>query len=162
MKKQFFISAIAVIIFSIQFSFAQSDDCLSKLSWLSGTWKMQDKESTIVEEWTNSGTSSLKCKSYEVKGTETIMLENATMSCIGGKQVFTYYPILKEVGDNRQPVNFVLVSQDNNTFVFENKAHDFPQRVVYQKVNENECHAWIEGEENGKMNKVDFYYKKTN
>ncbi len=159
MKKQISI-AFLVFLFCGQNSFAQGNDCLNKFSWLTGTWKMQDKETVTVEEWSSAGPAALKCKSYEVKGRDTTMIENASMSCIGGKQVFTFHPILTSLGDNRQPVSFVLISVENNTFVFENKSNDFPQRVVYQNVNANECHARIEGVQNGKMERVDFNYKR--
>jgi hypothetical protein len=160
MKKQIFITIFSVFIFSVQDSFAQNDNCLDKFSWLKGTWKMQDKESAVVEEWSLEPLTAMKGKSYEVRLGDTTITENATITCIGGEHVFTFHPILKDLGDARQPVNFVLISEENNTFVFENKEHDFPQRVVYQNVSPNECHAWIEGEEKGKMNKVDFFYKR--
>ena len=151
----FFLSLISII----QNSFA-ADPCLRDLSWLKGTWKMQEQNSITVEDWAMDG-SVMKCKSFEVKGTDTTMIENASLSCIGGKVVFTFLPILIDKSDERKPVHFVLTSSIENTYVFENKEHDFPQRVVYQKVSANECHAWIEGPENGKNKKVDFYYRRS-
>jgi hypothetical protein len=161
MKKHFFLWLLAAFTASPMISHSQTTICPGQMSWLKGTWKMQDKESEMVEEW-NALASSLECKSYELKGRDSLMIETSTITCIGGKQVFTYHPVLKDANDTRKPVSFVLVSDDNNTFVFENKEHDFPQRVVYQRVNENECHAWIEGEEDGKTNRIDFNYKRVN
>ena len=160
MKKQIHLTLSAIFIFIVHCSLAQ-DPCLEKLSWLKGTWKMQGKESVLMEEWGNSSTGVLHGKSYEVKGADTVVTENTTISCIAGRQVFTYYPVLKGIGDNRKPVNFVLTSGDNNTFVFENKEHDFPQRIVYRLENENECHAWIEGPVNGQTSRIDFHYHRS-
>ena len=120
---------------------------------------MESNGAATVEEWSAKG-DMLKCKNYETKANDTMLLENSTITCIAGKTVFTYYPILKDKKDTLQPVQFVLVSSEDNQFVFENKDHDFPQRVVYQKVNDKECHAWIEGTENGKQQKIDFHYTK--
>ena len=159
MKKLIPLTLLAFIFFG-QSSYAQINDCLKKFSWLSGTWKMEDKESVLVEEWTAGGSGSIKCRSYEVKGNDTTLIERATISCIAGKQVFTYYPVINSPGENIMPVTFALISEDNNTFVFENPEHDFPQRVVYQNVNADECHAWIEGKDKGKENKIDFFYKR--
>ena len=159
MKNLFAIFILSILLFSAAVSSGQSDPCVSKFSWLTGKWSMKEKNSIIVEQWSFFN-GSLKCMSYEVKGIDTTLIENASISCIGGKSVFTYYPEKADKEGKKEPVHFVLVSEDHNTFVFENQQHDFPQRVVYQKLNETECHAWIEGMENGKMNKIDFNYKK--
>jgi len=159
MKNLFCLISLFILLFTSTASFAQSDQCVAKFSWLTGKWSMKEKNSTIVEQWSFFN-GSLKCMSYEVKGIDTILIENASISCIGGKSVFTYYPGNKAQAGKTEPVHFVLVSEENNTFIFENKQHDFPQRVIYQRLNDNECHAWIEGTQNGKMEKVDFNYKK--
>jgi hypothetical protein len=42
--------------------------------------------------------------------------------------------------------------------VFENLAHDFPQRVGYERASADEMLAWIEGMQNGKARRVEFRY----
>jgi hypothetical protein len=158
MKNHFSLSAL-ILIFSVVTAFGQSDLCIKKFSWLTGKWSMTKNGAAIIEQWSFLN-GSLKCMSYEVKGIDTTLIENASISCIGGKSVFTYYPEKKEKEEKAEPVHFVLISEANNIYIFENKEHDFPQRVVYQRVNDTECHAWIEGMENGKMSKVDFNYRK--
>lgn len=159
MKNPIIISILCFLLCG-HFSFAQDNVCIKKFSWLTGTWKMEEEGKAIIEEWTPAGTSSLKLKSYEVKGNDTTLIERASIGCLSGKQVFTNYPLVIDASKDKMPVSFVLVSERNNTFVFENMSHDFPQRVVYQMVNEDECHAWIEGVENEKLNKIDFYYRR--
>jgi len=151
--KNYFSLSILILIFSAVTSFGQSDQCVKKFSWLTGKWSMQENGATIVEQWSFFN-GSLKCMSYEVKGIDTTLIENASISCISGKSVFTYYPEKKDKEGKTNPVHFVLISEENNTYIFENKENDFPQRVVYQRVNETE------GSENGKLNKIDFNYKK--
>jgi hypothetical protein len=147
------------LVFSCVASFGQSDPCVMKFSWLAGKWSTKQNGSTIVEQWSFFN-GALKCMSYEVKGIDTTLIENSSISCIGGKNVFTYYPDKKNKDGKMEPVHFVLISEEHNTFIFENKEHDFPQRVVYQRVNENECHAWIEGMQKDKLEKIDFNYKR--
>lgn len=161
MKNFLSVFVLFILFFSNTASFGQGDPCVTKFSWLAGKWSMKEKNATIVEQWSFFN-GSLKCMSYEVKGIDTTLIENASISCIGGKSVFTYYPEKADKDGKKEPVHFVLVSEKDNTFIFENKQHDFPQRVVYQRVNETECHAWIEGMENGKLNKVEFNYLKAN
>jgi hypothetical protein len=142
-------------LFSGDQAFSQSSDCVNKLSWLRGTWSEQKSGVILIEQW-RSTPAALEGNSYEVKALDTTLTETITISCVAGKTVFTFHPVRK----GEQDVNFVLVSSDNNVFVFENKSHDFPQRIVYSKINSQACNAWIEGIENGKHKRIDFQYTK--
>lgn len=53
--------------------------------------------------------------------------------------------------NNGQPVRFELISTTGHRYIFENKKHDFPQRVIYHLVSNNAVHARIEGTKNGKQ-----------
>ena len=86
MKNHFPILLFFLLVFSSA-TFAQSDPCVQKFSWLTGKWSMKENGATIVEQWSFFN-GSLKCMSYEVKGIDTILIENASITCIGGKNVF--------------------------------------------------------------------------
>jgi hypothetical protein len=58
------------------------------------------------------------------------------------------------------PTLFTLVSAGNNRFIFENKEHDFPQKIIYHFASSNLLNASIEGEIKGKMNKKEFRFNK--
>jgi len=53
---------------------------------------------------------------------------------------------------------FLLASRTADEVVFENAAHDFPQRIRYQKTGPDKLQARIEGTMNGKSRGVDFLY----
>jgi len=40
--------------------------------------------------------------------------------------------------------------------VFENREHDFPQRVIYRRELDGSMHARIEGERDGRIRTIDF------
>jgi hypothetical protein len=44
--------------------------------------------------------------------------------------------------------------------VFENKTHDFPQKITYQFTSDDVMLATIEGTMNGKTEKIDFKYSR--
>jgi hypothetical protein len=44
--------------------------------------------------------------------------------------------------------------------LFENPAHDFPQRVGYRRAGPDALHAWIEGTRNGQPRRVEFSYRR--
>ncbi|MNR26169.1 hypothetical protein D3C85_1433620 [compost metagenome] len=99
---------------------------------------------------------TLSGKSYRInaKGdstlTETLKVRNV------GKDTF-YCSTVNGQNEGKE-VCFKLISTTDQTYVFENKMHDFPQRIVYQDKGKREMLAWIEGELNGKSRKSEFKY----
>ena len=121
------------------------------LKLLSGSWKMESPKRTIVETWSVISEKELDGKSYGVKGNDTTLLERVTL-----KQTddgIFYIPVVTDQNQGK-PVSFKLISADNLKFVFENKEHDFPKRIVYHIAAKDSIHAWVEG--NGK--KYDYYF----
>jgi len=51
---------------------------------------------------------------------------------------------------------FTLKPDGNREAVFENPAHDFPQRVIYRAIGQDTLHARIEGMLDGTRRAVDF------
>jgi hypothetical protein len=62
---------------------------------------------------------------------------------------------------NQPEATFMATTKAANEIVFENPAHDFPQRIRY-RLDGTTLHARIEGTMNGKARGVDFTYTKTN
>jgi hypothetical protein len=122
---------------------------------LSGLWKMDTQRGTIYEEWLVRGDDQLWGRSYKIKNNDTLVLENVILS-LQGNDIF-YTPVVHDQ-NNQQPVPFKLISCTNNRYVFENKEHDFPQRVIYELVSTTGLHARIEGSKNGKEMGSDFNY----
>jgi hypothetical protein len=70
-----------------------------------------------------------------------------------------YSPTVKGQ-NNDESVDFKLSSESENTFVFENPKHDYPQKIVYKKVNENSLVATISGMQQGKQSSESYPMKK--
>jgi hypothetical protein len=127
------------------------------LHGLTGLWKMDGKRGALYEEWQVSGDNQLKGRSYKINNNDTMVLENVVISLQG--DVIFYTPVVRDQ-NNQQPVPFKLISNNNNRYVFENKEHDYPQRVIYELVSANELRARIEGSKNGKESGSDFNYSR--
>lgn len=125
------------------------------LHGLTGLWKMDGKRGALYEEWKVSGDNQLKGRSYKINNNDTMVLENVIIS-LQGDAIF-YTPVVRDQ-NNQQPVPFKLISYNNNRYVFENKEHDYPQRVIYELVSSNELRARIEGSNKGKESGSDFNY----
>lgn len=127
------------------------------LHGLTGLWKMDGTRGTLYEQWHVSGDNQLKGRSYKINNNDTMVLENVIISL--QNDVIFYTPVVRDQ-NNKQPVPFKLISYKNNRYVFENKEHDYPQRVIYELVSANELRARIEGSKNGKEMGSDFNYNR--
>jgi len=55
---------------------------------------------------------------------------------------------------------FMLKSLTEDTVVFENPRHDFPQRILYKRVDKDTLVARIEGSVEGRARSADFPYRR--
>lgn len=122
----------------IQFAFAQQH-----FGWLTGTWKMKDKN--VYEVWTShSDTENLSGRSFIVKGADTIVTEVIRLEFHGGA-----YHYIPDVAGDQLPVDFVFTSSTRQSFVAENPDHDFPKLIRYRyfkKRGQEFLEAGIEGD----------------
>ncbi len=117
-----------IIPFFTVLSFAQSNFP----SFLPGTWKMENQE--IYEHWDQLNESSLKGFSYKLKDGQITVSEYLDISETNNEITYTA-TVLNQ--NNGKGVIFRLTKTDS-TFTFENPDHDFPKKIVYQKLNEKE------------------------
>lgn len=158
MKKNI-LNLILLLILGFSFNSAAQNKSVKTLSFVLGSWEMKTLKGKIVEQWIKNPDNSLNGKSYKVSNqgdsllTETLVIKNI------GKDTFYCSTVIGQ--NNGKDVCFKLISNEHNTYIFENKDHDFPQRIIYQNQGKNDLLAWIEGEFNGKMRKSEFKYKRS-
>ena len=149
--------SIAMLILGLVTATTCQQDVFSELQQLSGTWMMETRRGAIYENWKRTGKDEMQGKSFKINGTDTMTLENVRLSKTGDG--LFYSPVVSDQNEGK-PVSFKMIDSKNHTFIFENKEHDFPQRVIYHLVSKDSVHAWIEGTKNGKEGRADFYYKR--
>jgi len=124
------------------------------LKWLNGEWEnYNDSSLTFTESWQNINDSLMQGESFTMEKGDTVSHETMQIKISGGKMFFI--PTVDNQ-NNAQTVVFTLEDSKNNSFVFKNRAHDFPQTIVYQKINDDSLAAYIEGTMNGKAQRIDF------
>ena len=128
---------------------------LNNLNWLAGQWEGIQGNGINHEEWEIINEYELKGKAYMIKKGEII---NVEMLKLHSDETGIYYTA--DVSHNPAPVSFKLTLQNGNTFVFENPAHDFPQKITYEKKEENTLAATVEATINGKTRKIEYLLKK--
>lgn len=123
---------------------------------LSGTWTMTTKKGNLMAEvWYKKDENTMKGKSYMVKGADTTVLETVDWVREGDRMF--YIPVT--AGQNEEkPVRFTLTSCNGNVYTFENSAHDFPKRIVYDFISKEELHAYIDDGTDKK--RQHYHYKK--
>jgi hypothetical protein len=124
---------------------------------LEGIWRMQTKQGAIHEVWRKVSKHHLRSTGFFVKGADTIITERVSLQNLD-KGI--YYTSTVEEQNNRRPVSFKLTGSTGNSFIFENPAHDFPKRIVYELVNYDSVHAYIDGGAADAGKRSDFYYSR--
>ena len=89
--------------------------------------------------------------SRTVRDSKTIGFEYLRITETGGESL-----ILVAAPSGQNPTRFSLLSLTDNEVVFENPAHDFPQRIIYRLGNGGTLLGRIEGESDGRNKVVDF------
>ena len=124
---------------------------------LKGSWKMITKKGALYEHWYMVNDSVLQNKSYRINGTDTIPQETVQLKIANG--IISYTSTVANE-NNQQPVTFILVKNENGKYVFENKAHDFPQQISYYLADKNTLNASISGTVKDKFSEILFNFKR--
>lgn len=124
---------------------------IDKLAWMQGCWRAEGAEKGSGEQWTSAEGGSMFGISRTATGGkmsefEFIQIREVTP----GQLAYIVQP------SGRPPTSFPLARQDGLTFIFENPAHDFPQRVIYRPDGPHGMLGRIEGMSNGKVRGIDY------
>jgi hypothetical protein len=127
---------------------------LLDFDWLQGQWiNNEDSNAIFYENWSKISSKKLTANSFILKSQDTIFFETIILEI---HDTATFYKVSVKNQNNAEAVNFKLVSNDYQSFIFENKLHDFPQRIIYQYKAPDTLHAWIEGIVKGELRKETF------
>lgn len=135
--KSLIIAVLSLLAISCQ------HNSFSNLEYLEGTWKVEDKES--YEVWERVSTSELKGYSYKLIDEEKKISETLQIVIENGSIVYRATVPNQNEGAT---VSFTLNESIDSCFSFENKKHDFPQKIQYKKFSEQEIHINVLGEDN--------------
>lgn len=120
---------------------------ITKTQWLIGSWENKSEYGTLTENWEKINDSVFHGTSYFIKGKDT--LHNETIELAQKGENLVYSPNVK--GQNSDlPVVFKMTGATASQVVFENPAHDFPQKISYKLVNKDSIVAEISGIQQGK------------
>jgi hypothetical protein len=130
---------------------------VESLGWMSGCWELNvpQRQMTISEHWMKPAGGSMIGMSRTVRGGKTTGFEFVRIVATDAGIDYVAKP-----SSNKEETAFRLVKSSPAEAVFENLAHDFPQRIIYRKQSADELFARIEGNQNGKLNGMDIPMKR--
>ncbi|HEX6570554.1 MAG TPA: DUF6265 family protein [Steroidobacteraceae bacterium] len=130
---------------------ALAADSVDSLAWLAGCWARTDAEAGSGEHWTVPAGGTMLGVSRTVRGDRTIEHEFVVIrAAADGTLVYHAHP------SGQASAEFRLLRLLEREVVFENAAHDFPQRVGYRLGDDGTLTAWIEGTRGGAVKRVPF------
>ena len=140
---------LIIIIFFSTNLLAQDDVILNLFP---GKWKMDIENTEIFEEWEMLSEAELVAKSYSIKNEEQIINENLYLKKFAGQWAYVAIPRDQNI------TLFALIEHTPKKFVFENKEHDFPQRIIYEFHKDGKLTVAIEGDVNGELKRREFSF----
>jgi len=128
---------------------------IESLTWLSGCWELNAKSRVVSENWMKPSGDTMLGVSRTVRDGRTVEFEFVRLlQDSGGTIHYSARP------SGQEGATFKAVRLDSTRVVFENRQHDFPQRIIYRFEPPDSLYARIEGTINGKERRVDFPYRK--
>ncbi len=124
---------------------------IAQLAWLTGCWAREGKEAGTGETWMPPAGGTMLGMSRSVKDGKTNFIEFLQIRT--GPESKLQYVVLMP---GQTEVAFTLTKLTATEAVFENPAHDFPQRIIYRREGKAKLFARIEGPDKGKTVGIDF------
>lgn len=146
---------VGIIVFGSTVCIGQTSGFkLADLDWMAGCWESvggDAKKALTSEQWMKPEGGMMIGMGRTVRQGRAVDYEFMRIEQRGPDIVFVARPKA-----NKEDTEFKMIRLDPGGAVFENAAHDFPQRVIYRKTKDGNLSPRIEGTINGKARATDF------
>jgi CubicO group peptidase (beta-lactamase class C family) len=123
-------------------------------AWLVGCWERTRANGALVERWTAPVDGVMSGVGMSVRDTARHINERLRLFYRGDTLIFEATPA------NQPMTEFKSATIAADELVFENPAHDFPQKISYRRVRADSLYARIEGDKAGRRAPIDYPYKR--
>lgn len=139
MKKSFYSTFLI-------FLFACTAKPINKIKWIAGNWHTTGAESGYHEIWTRNTDGTYSGNSYALQNGDTIYAEKMLIKNENGKVV------LRAANNSKKQTafNFKLTKATGYEAIFENPLNDFPDKIIYDKMNDSTLVVVVSGKNKGK------------
>ena len=126
------------------------DDLITKL--FPGTWKMISDKIEYYEEWRLINDSELIGIGFSTEEGDTVLSEELYLKKFSEQWAYVALPVSQTI------TLFALSEYSENKFIFENKEHDYPQKIIYEFTADGKLNAATEGIIEGELMRRDFNF----
>jgi hypothetical protein len=126
---------------------------IGDVAWLQGCWELREGDRVVEERWTPPRGGIMLAAGRTMRGGRMIEYEFVVLSERGGRLAYEAHP------SGQPPATFLSRPITGREVVFENPAHDFPQRVGYRSAGPGQLLAWVEGMTGGSLRRIEFGYR---
>lgn len=145
-------AAAAVVLLSTP-AVAAEPARVADLAWMAGTWIQEDDGKTVRETWLPPVDGAMGGVGQTSRPGKPSSFEFMTITSEIAGPTFTAFV------KGQPATRFVLKPGPAGEAVFENLAHDFPQRIIYRRCGVDLC-ARIEGMMNDELQGMDWRYRR--
>ena len=124
----------SLFLLSAQSLAAQS---VNGLAWMSGCWERRTPTGATVEQWMSPEGGTMLGMSRTVRGDSTREWEFLRLAPIGSQLHYIAVP------SGQRETAFAAVHTSDTLAIFENAAHDFPQRISYARASRDSLIARV-------------------
>jgi hypothetical protein len=117
--------------------------------WMTGCWSGERGAEKFHERWTGGDDSTLLGVAHTTKAGKLAAFEFLRVVVKDGRAVYVAQP------NGAPPTEFAATAATATRVVFENPAHDFPKRVIYEKSGADRLTASIDGGSE-KANRIEY------
>lgn len=128
---------------------------VERLAWLEGRWEGVSGGVAMEEQWTSVRGGALLGLHRDLKDGRMVSFEFFRIQATPEGTFYFASP------RSRPPTPFKLVELAERRVVFENREHDFPQRILYWIDAAGAMHARIEGPQGGRTASEEWVWTKT-
>ena len=135
MKKHLNVVLLAVFLITATgfYSVERKDPSITQLHWLKGKWSRIAAGVEHYELWNIVKDSLLEGEGYYMKTNNKKVTEKLAIKWIDKKLVY-----IADVPGNTGPVNFENIILNDTMAVFENRGHDYPNKITYIKTSKRD------------------------
>lgn len=124
---------------------------ISKLSWMAGSWVAEKDGVTVRETWLPPLNGAMAGAGQTNRPGRKPFIEHVKITAEPAGATFT------ALLPGQPPTPFVMKPGPDGEAVFENLAHDYPQRVIYRRCGQDLCAA-TEGVVKGALRREEWRY----
>ncbi len=145
MRKNRFFSLLAVS--AVVISCKNNSMEFEKINCLEGNWQNISDSSKFYENWKKINDSLFDGEAFVIAGNDTVFNEKMSIEK-SGENIF--YNATVSDQNEAKPISFKLIYFFKTEMIFENKEHDFPNKITYKKISDDLLTVKIEGKQKGR------------